>query len=294
MALRLLVIAGLASSFAFGFPPPSTGHDWYKGLTNSAGVACCGSAECRPAAARYNERAGFWETEVIEDTWLPVPPGALALTPSPDGNYHVCEHAGTIRCFFQPGHVQRDPRDGAKQPSVAHGLTRFLHASHRPAREKIGNAHPFSASIITAAASKSGHRPHAVCGGCRSRVVRRQTDLSRRRFLLSEACFGNRRGQSAGPSLMHDVNDIEAVGWATDTRKTATSRTFRTLSMSARAPPPPPPARQVLLWRPPRTGDSNRARAGRCGAASSVQRSSVILPSFPFELQPLRNAGLRQ
>jgi hypothetical protein len=33
---------------------------------------------------------------------------------------------------------------------------------------------------------------------------------------------------------------------------------------------------------------------GECGAASSVQRSSVILPSFPFELQPLRNAGLRQ
>jgi hypothetical protein len=103
MALRLLVIAGLASAFAFGFPPPSTGHDWYKGLTNSAGVACCGSAECRPTAARYNERTGFWETEVIEDTWLPVPPGALAPTPSPDGNYHVCEHAGTIRCFFQPG-----------------------------------------------------------------------------------------------------------------------------------------------------------------------------------------------
>jgi hypothetical protein len=57
MAQRLLVIAGLASAF---------------------------------------ERTGFWETEVIKDTWLPVPPGALAPTPSPDGNYHVCEHAGTI------------------------------------------------------------------------------------------------------------------------------------------------------------------------------------------------------
>ena len=103
MAQRLLVIAGLASVFASGIPNPSTGHDWYTGLTNSAGVACCGSAECRPAAARYNERTGSWETEVIKDTWLPVPPGALALIPSPDGHYHVCEYAGTIRCFFQPG-----------------------------------------------------------------------------------------------------------------------------------------------------------------------------------------------
>jgi hypothetical protein len=52
---------------------------------------------------RYNERTGFWETEVIKDTWVPVPPGALAPTPSPDGNYHVCECAGTSRCFFRPG-----------------------------------------------------------------------------------------------------------------------------------------------------------------------------------------------
>jgi hypothetical protein len=44
--------------FASGFPPPSAGHDWYTGLTSSAGVACCGSAERRPAAARYNERTG--------------------------------------------------------------------------------------------------------------------------------------------------------------------------------------------------------------------------------------------
>ena len=93
---------GLASVFASGISNQSTGHDWYTGLTNSAGVACCGSAECRPTAARYNERTGSWETEVIKDTWLPVPPGALAPMPSPDGNYHVCEYAGTIRCFFQP------------------------------------------------------------------------------------------------------------------------------------------------------------------------------------------------
>jgi hypothetical protein len=72
MAQRLLMIGGLASVFAFGIPNPSTGHDWYTGLTNSAGVACCGSAECRPAAARYNQRTGSWETEVIKDTWLPV------------------------------------------------------------------------------------------------------------------------------------------------------------------------------------------------------------------------------
>jgi hypothetical protein len=50
--------------FASGFPHPSTGHDWYKGLTSSTGVACCGSQECRPVAARYNERSGSWETEV--------------------------------------------------------------------------------------------------------------------------------------------------------------------------------------------------------------------------------------
>ena len=119
MAQRLLMIAGLASVFASGFPPPNTGHDWYTGLTSSAGVACCGSAECRPAAARYNERTGSWETEVIKDTWLPVPPGALAPIPSPDGHYHVCEYAGTILCFFQPGQVKHDPLDGGKQPSVA-------------------------------------------------------------------------------------------------------------------------------------------------------------------------------
>jgi hypothetical protein len=103
MAQRLLTMAGLAAVFASGIADPSAGHDWYTGLTNSAGVACCGSAECRPAAARYNHRTGSWETEVIKDTWLPVPPGALAPMPSPDGHYHVCEHAGTIRCFFQPG-----------------------------------------------------------------------------------------------------------------------------------------------------------------------------------------------
>jgi hypothetical protein len=103
MTQRFLIIAGLASVLASGFPSPGAGHDWYMGLTNSAGVACCGSAECRPAAARYNLRTGSWETEVIKDTWLPVPPGAMAPIPSPDGNYHVCEYAGTIRCFFQPG-----------------------------------------------------------------------------------------------------------------------------------------------------------------------------------------------
>jgi hypothetical protein len=129
MAERLLIMAGFASALAFGCPIPSAGHDWYTGLTNSDGAACCGSAECRPAAARYNERTGSWETEVIKDTWLPVPPGALAPIPSPDGNYHVCEYAGTIRCFFQPGQVKRDPLEGGKQPNVAHGLSRFLHSS---------------------------------------------------------------------------------------------------------------------------------------------------------------------
>ena len=126
MAHRLLMIAGLASVFASGFPHPSTGHDWYRGLTSGAGVACCGSQECRPAAARYNERTGSWETEVIKDTWLPVPPAALAPIPSPDGYYHVCEYAGTIRCFFQPGQVKREPLEGGKQPDVAHGLSDSL------------------------------------------------------------------------------------------------------------------------------------------------------------------------
>ena len=83
MAQRFLATAGLVFVFASGFPHPSTGHDWYEGLTSNAGVACCGSQECRPAAARYNARTGSWETEVIEDTWLPVPPGALAPIPSP-------------------------------------------------------------------------------------------------------------------------------------------------------------------------------------------------------------------
>ena len=126
MAHRLLMIAGLASVFASGFPHPSTGHDWYRGLTSGAGVACCGSQECRPASARYNERTGTWETEVIKDTWLPVPPAALAPIPSPDGYYHVCEYAGTIRCFFQPGQVKREPLEGGKQPNVAHGLSDSL------------------------------------------------------------------------------------------------------------------------------------------------------------------------
>jgi hypothetical protein len=39
--------------------------------------------------------------------------------PSPDGAYHVCEYAGTIRCFFQPGQVKRDPLDGEKRRNVA-------------------------------------------------------------------------------------------------------------------------------------------------------------------------------
>ena len=132
MAQRLLVTAGLLCLFASGSPHPSAGHDWYAGLTNNAGVACCGSQECRPAAARYNERTGSWETEVIKDTWLPVPPDALAPIPSPDGNYHVCEYAGHIRCFFQPGQVKRAPLEGDERPEVTFGSSRFLYASQRP------------------------------------------------------------------------------------------------------------------------------------------------------------------
>jgi hypothetical protein len=134
MALRLLMIAGLACVLASGCPRPSTGHDWYRGLKSAAGVACCGSAECRPAAARYNERTGLWETEVITNTWLPVPPSALAQVPSPDGNFHVCEYAGTIRCFFQPGEVRRAPREEEKRPELAHGRSPFPASSMRLAR----------------------------------------------------------------------------------------------------------------------------------------------------------------
>jgi hypothetical protein len=134
MARRLLMTAGLASVLAAGCPGPSTGHDWYRGLKSAAGVACCGSAECRPAAARYNERTGLWETEVIANTWLPVPPDALAQVPSPDGNFHVCEYAGTIRCFFQPGEVRRAPLEEEKPPELAHGRAPFPASSMRLAR----------------------------------------------------------------------------------------------------------------------------------------------------------------
>jgi hypothetical protein len=65
MAQRSVMVAGLAAMFASAIPNSSAGHDWYTGLTNSVGVACCGSAECRPAAARYNQGTGSWETEVI-------------------------------------------------------------------------------------------------------------------------------------------------------------------------------------------------------------------------------------
>ena len=140
MAQRLLTIAGLASVFACGFPSPSTGHDWYKGLTSSAGVACCSRVDCRPAAARYNKRTGSWETEVIEDTWLPVPPGALAPIPSPDGDYHVCEYAGTIRCFFQPGQVKRDPLEGEKRHNVARGAASGK-SNPVPTRVRHGRQH---------------------------------------------------------------------------------------------------------------------------------------------------------
>jgi hypothetical protein len=154
MAQRLLMIAGLAAAFAFGIPNPSTGHDWYTGLTNSAGVACCGSAECRPAAARYNERTGSWETEVIKDTWLPVPPGALALTPSPDGNYHVCEYAGTIRCFFQPGQVKRDPLEGEKRHHVARGAAFQSGATRFPRVSGMAASMTTNAVRATAASAR--------------------------------------------------------------------------------------------------------------------------------------------
>ena len=101
---------------------------WGSPIVLASLAAAAPSADRR---RRYNARTGSWETEVIEDTWLPVPSGALAPVPSPDGNYHVCEYAGTIRCFFQPGQVQRDPLDGEKQPELAHGRSRFLHSSHR-------------------------------------------------------------------------------------------------------------------------------------------------------------------
>ena len=82
------------------------------------------------AAARYNQRTGSWEAEVIKDTWLPVPPAALAPIPSPDGNYHVCEYAGTIRCFFQPGQVRIDPLEREQQTKAAHrpwGFPSWVH-----------------------------------------------------------------------------------------------------------------------------------------------------------------------
>jgi hypothetical protein len=41
----------------------------------------------------------------------------------------VCEYAGTIRCFFQPGQVKRDPLEDGEQPDVAHGLSRFRHSA---------------------------------------------------------------------------------------------------------------------------------------------------------------------
>jgi hypothetical protein len=128
------MMVGLASVFAAGFASPGVGHDWYTGLKSSAGVSCCGSAECRPAAARYNQRTGLWETEVIKDTWLPVPPGALAQVPSPDGAYHVCEYAGTIRCFFQPGEARRAPLEGEKQLELAQGRSGSAHLAMRLAR----------------------------------------------------------------------------------------------------------------------------------------------------------------
>lgn len=56
-----------------------------------------------PAAARYDERTGSCETEVIKNTWPPVPPAALAPIPSPDGNDHVCEYAGTVRLLLSAG-----------------------------------------------------------------------------------------------------------------------------------------------------------------------------------------------
>jgi hypothetical protein len=119
MMRRSLIAAGLAYVFACGFATPSTGHDWYRGLTSSAGVPCCGGQDCRSTAARYNKQTGTWEAEVMKDTWLRVPPSAMTSIPSPDGDYHVCEYAGTIRCFFQPGQVKRDPLDGEKHRNVA-------------------------------------------------------------------------------------------------------------------------------------------------------------------------------
>ena len=128
MAQRLLVIAGLASVCA-GFAHPSTGHDWYRGAQEQCRRGLLRQRRVPTAAARYNERTGLWETEVIKNTWLPVPSDAFAQIPSPDGNYHVCEYAGTIRCFFQPGEAKREPLDGAKLPDVAHGPSPFPHSA---------------------------------------------------------------------------------------------------------------------------------------------------------------------
>ena len=73
--------------------PPEHRPRLVRGLKSSAGVACCGSAECRPAAARYNERTGLWETEVIKNTWLPVPSDAFAQIP---------RRTATITCASTP------------------------------------------------------------------------------------------------------------------------------------------------------------------------------------------------
>jgi hypothetical protein len=62
---------------------------WPPGYELVHPVGARASWVVRPAAARYNERTGSWEMKVIKDTWLPLPPGALAPMPSPDGNHHV-------------------------------------------------------------------------------------------------------------------------------------------------------------------------------------------------------------
>ena len=88
---------------------PSNAHDWYTGIKNEIGQACCGGRDCAAISDQYVRVVpGGYEVHlpalhkfawpeihafVSNDRAKPAPTG---------GEYHLCFWGGEVKCFFFP------------------------------------------------------------------------------------------------------------------------------------------------------------------------------------------------
>lgn len=101
-------IAGAILYACFG-PVTAWGHDWYTGLVNEHGQACCGGDDCAPLADG-DVRAVPGGYYIISHNVF-VPQSRVQPSREEDGLFHACfwgtaptfgDALGTPKCFFEP------------------------------------------------------------------------------------------------------------------------------------------------------------------------------------------------